>query len=88
MIPEHSTQARRFLLGVDFGDGGELDYPKKNPQARLRSTETQHTYDRIGGRRECRIQRQPDCPRHTAQGPRMVAHSDINPAQQDLTSDY
>ena len=29
MIPEHSTQARCFWLGVDFGEGGKPEYPEK-----------------------------------------------------------
>ena len=42
MIPEHSTQARCFLTWESiFGEGGKPEYPEKNPQVRLRSTETQ-----------------------------------------------
>ena len=68
MIPQHSTQARCFWLGVNFGEGGKLEYLEKNPQGRSRSTETQPTYDCRGGRCKWRIQRQPNFPWHTAQG--------------------
>ena len=59
IIPEQSIQARCFSLGVDFGEGAKTEFPEKNPQVRLRWTETQSTYNRGGGRRKCRIQRQP-----------------------------
>ena len=41
---------------------------RRKTQVGLRSTETQPVYDRRGGRRKCRIQRQLDFPTHTAQG--------------------
>ena len=43
-----------------FGEGRKPEYPEKNSQVRLRSAETQATYDRRTGRCKCRIQRQPD----------------------------
>ena len=49
-----------FLTGarVDFRERGKPEYPEKNSHVRLRSTETNPTYDRRGGKRNCRIQRQ------------------------------
>ena len=67
MILQHSTQARCFWLGVNFGEGGKLEYLEKNPQVGLRSIETQSTYYCRGGKGKCRIQRQPNFPWHTAQ---------------------
>ena len=60
---QHPVQM--FLTGarVDFGEGGKPEYPEKNSHVRLRSTETNPTYDTRGGRRNRRIQRQLDFPK-------------------------
>ena len=60
MIPEHSTRSDVFDWESHFSEGGKPEYAEKDFQVRLRSTETQPTYDRRGGRRKCRIQRQHD----------------------------
>lgn len=83
MIPQHSTQARCFLLFLEReGNRAPGEKPLK---VRLRSTETHCTYDHRGWTRKCRTQRQPDFPRHAAQGINQDGYRpDINPAQQDF----
>ena len=50
MTPEQSNQTICFRLGADFGEEGKPEYPEKNPQVRLRSTETQpRTIAEVGG---------------------------------------
>ena len=42
---QHSTTARWIRLGVNFEEGGNLECPEKTLEVRLRSTETQSTYN-------------------------------------------
>ena len=75
-----------FWLGADFGEGGKPEYFEKNPQVRLRSTETQPKYDCGGRRRNVEYNA-----KLTSQGilhrdTRIVAHLDIHSVQEDLTS--
>ena len=60
MTSKHSTTARWNKLGVNFTEGGKSECPGKTLGARLRSIETQPTYDlgmrsRVhrGGRHVC-----------------------------------
>ena len=85
-IPDHSTQARCLWLGVDFGEEGKPEYPEKNPQVRLRLTENsapRMTAEMGGANVEYNANLTSPGIQH--RDTRIVAHPDINPAQQDLT---
>ena len=71
MIPEHSTQARCFWLGVDFGEGGKPE--KKSGWDRLKPSS--RTIAEVGCANE----------QSNTNLTSPVTHSDINPVQQDRT---
>ena len=43
MTYEHSITARWNQLGVDFAEGGKLEYPEKNPQSQIEIDKSQPT---------------------------------------------
>ena len=85
MIPEHSTQARCLLLGVDFGEGGTRTTQSKTLKSgsdRLKLDP--HTIAEVGG---ANVEHNTNLtsPGARRRDTRIVTHLDIIPAQLELT---